>query len=380
MKRIAPILPLICLAILTSACKPRSPINQSSNLVKVGEFVSLTGATADVGISAHNGATLAVEDANGAGGIADKKVVLVSEDNRSLQGESSTIVRKLIFQDKVVGLIGEIVSSRSLEAAPIAQQNKVPMISPASTAPKLTEVGDYIFRVCFIDPFQGSVLSKFALSKGWKKVALLTDVKSDYSISLTKTFKEHFGANGGSAIKEQSYSSGDKDFKAQLTSIKALNPDAIFIPGYYTEVGLIALQARQLGINVPLFGGDGWGTPDLTKIGGKSIEGCYFCTHFSEEDQNPVVQEFISRYQKRFNRKADVAAALGYDATKLMLEAIRNSSSTFGQNIRDSIASTQNFPGITGSIRLDENRNAIKPAVILEIRNGSFHYLETVKP
>ena len=374
-----PILACSAVFCLAGCDRPKSPSADSSE-IKIGEFASLTGATADFGASTHNGTILAIEETNAKGGILGKKVHLISEDNRSQAGESSTVVRKLISQDKVVGLIGEVVSSRSLEAAPIAQQNRVPMISPASTAPKLTETGDYIFRVCFIDPFQGSVLSKFALSKSYRKVAILTDVKSDYSVSLTRTFKEHFTANGGSVTKEQVYSSGDKDFKAQLTSIKGSAPDALFVPGYYAEVSLIALQARQLGLDVPLFGGDGWDSGDLVKVAGNAIEGGYFSTHFSTEDTSPVIQEFLKRYEARFKSKANVAAALGYDATRLLIDGIKRAGSEETEKIRMALAATKNFPGVTGSIRIDEQRNAVKPAVILQVRDGAFHFVESVQP
>src|SRR5688572_6305255 len=218
----------------------------------IGEFASLTGGSASFGQSSHKGTQLAVDELNAAGGVLGKKLKLIVEDDQSVAGQPATIVRKLITQDHAIAILGEVASSKSLEAAPICQQNKVPMISPASTNPKVTEVGDYIFRICFIDPFQGTVMSKFALEKGFKKVAILTDVKQDYSVGLSEFFVKHFTANGGTVVKEQKYSTGDKDFKAQLTSIKSLKPDAIFVPGYYGEVSLIARQARQLQIKVPL--------------------------------------------------------------------------------------------------------------------------------
>ena len=199
--------------------------------IVVGEFASLTGGSASFGQSAHKGTALAFDELNAAGGVLGKKFKLVTEDDQSVAGQPATIVRKLISQDKVIAVLGEVASSKSLEAAPICQQNKVPMISPASTNPKVTEVGDYIFRVCFIDPFQGTVMSKFALSKGFKKVAVLIDVKQDYAVGLGEFFVKNFTANGGEIVKDQKYATGDKDFKAQLTSIKAAKPDAIFVPG-----------------------------------------------------------------------------------------------------------------------------------------------------
>lgn len=226
--------------------------------ILIGEYASLTGASASFGQSSHKGTKLAIEEINAGGGVLGRPLQLITEDDQSQAGQPATIVRKLISQDKVVAILGEVASSKSLEAAPICQQNKIPMITPASTNPKVTEAGDYIFRICFIDPFQGTVMSKFARENGWKKIAVLTDVKQDYSVGLTEFFIKDFLANGGEIVREQKYSSGDKDFKPQLTSLKASRPDAIFVPGYYAEVALIAKQARLLGIKVPLLGGDGW--------------------------------------------------------------------------------------------------------------------------
>jgi branched-chain amino acid transport system substrate-binding protein len=348
--------------------------------IKVGEFASLTGGNATFGISSHNGAVLAIEQINAAGGVLGKKITLLTEDDQSKSGEPATIVRKLISSDKVVALLGEIASSRSLEAGPIAQQSHIPMISPGSTNPKVTEVGDYIFRICFIDPFQGTVMSKFAISRGWKKAAILTDVKQDYSVGLAQFFKEHFTANGGQIVKEQSYSTGDKDFKAQLTSMKANKPDVVFLPGYYTEVGLIARQARQLGIKVPLLGGDGWDSDVLVKVGGEAMEGNFFSNHFSTEDQAPVIQDFLKKYAQRWGGTPDAMAALGYDAAEILVDAIKRANTTDAQPLRDAIAATKDFNGVTGKITLDEKRNATKSAVVLTIKGGKFSYVETIAP
>jgi branched-chain amino acid transport system substrate-binding protein len=280
----------------------------------------------------------------------------------------------------VIALLGEVASSKSLEAAPIAQQNKVPMISPASTNPKVTEVGDYIFRICFIDPFQGTVMSKFALSKGWKKVAILTDVKQDYSVGLSQFFKEHFSQNGGTIVSEQSYSSGDTDFSAQLTSLRGKAPEAILASGYYTEAGLIAKQARQLGLSAPLLGGDGWDSPSLVEVAGPAMEGNFFSNHFSVEDQSPPIQDFIKKYRDKFKEETDAMAALGYDSAMLLADAIKRAGTTDPEKLRDAIAATKDYQGITGKITIDSQRNASKPAVILAIKDGKFKYVETVNP
>ncbi len=364
--------------LLAPGCKKND--STASDEIVIGEFASLTGATASFGQSAHKGVRMAVDETNAAGGVLGKKVRLVTEDDQSKPGEAATVVRRMISRDKPVAIIGEVASSRSLEAAPIAQENKIPMVSPASTNPKVTETGNYIFRVCFIDPFQGAVLSKFMLQKGWTKAAILMDVKQDYAVGLTEFFKEHFLKNGGTIVSEQSYSSGDKDFKAQLTSIRGEKPDAVLVAGYYNEAGLIAGQARELDMNVPLLGGDGWDSPSLVEVAGDAMNGHYFSNHFSSEDKSPAVQNFLARFRDKYKEVPDAMAALGFDATMLVFDAIRRAGTTDGPALRDALAASRDFPGVTGTITLDENRNATKPAVMLQVQDGKFRYVETVVP
>jgi len=291
-------------------------------------------------------------------------------------------VRKLISRDKVVAVLGEVASGRSLEGAAVCQPGKIPMISPSSTKPEVTEKGDYIFRVCFIDPFQGKVLAMFAnQTLKVKNVAMLVDAASPYSVGLGSNFKDTFTGMGGKIVLEQKFSSGDKDFKAQLTAIKASNPEAIIAPCYYTEAGLIVRQARELGINVPMFGGDGWEAPELLEIGGKAIEGTYYSTHYSAEDQSPKVQEFVKKFRARWNNETpDAMAALGYDSAMVLADAIKRAGGTEEPKLRDAIAATKEFEGVTGKTSLDEHRNATKPAVIVTIKDGKFKYVETIKP
>ena len=348
--------------------------------IKVGEFASLSGGSASFGQSTHNGTALAIEEINAAGGLLGRKIDLISEDDRSLSGEPATIVHKLISEDNVVAVLGEIASSKSLEAAPICQENHIPMISPGSTNAKVTQVGDYIFRACFIDPFQGKVMAKFALSRGWKNAAILKDVKQDYSIGLADAFQQSYTAAGGTVVKVQEYTTGDKDFRAQLTSIKASHPDAIFIPGYYGEVALIARQARQFGIKVPLLGGDGWVGESLLKVAGHSLDGCFFSNHYSQDDPSPVIQDFVKTYQAKYGEKPDAMAALGYDSAKILVDSITRAGTTDGPKLRDAIAGTKDFKGVTGDITLDADRNATKAAVILTIANGGFQFVERVAP
>jgi len=348
--------------------------------IMVGEFAALTGGSASFGQSSHKGTDLAFDEINAAGGVLGKKLKLITEDDQSAAGQPATIVRKLISQDKVVAVLGEVRSSATIEAAPICQENKIPLISPAATNPKVTEVGDYISRVCFIDPFQGTVMAKFALSKGWKKVAVLTDVKQDYSVGLAEFFIKGFTAGGGQIVKEQKYSTGDKDFKPQLTSVKVTKPDAIFIPGYYAEVALIARQARLLGIKVPMLGGDGWVGDSLLKVAGNALDGSYFSNHFSEEDQSPTVQGFVKKYEAKYHEKPDAMAALGYDSAEILADAIKRAGTTDGDKLKDAIAATKGFQGVTGSITLDAQRNASKSAVIMAIANGAFKFEQSVAP
>lgn len=368
----------IVLAVYFSACKQASTENE----ILIGEYGSLTGSEATFGTSANNGLQMAVEDINKQGGVLGKKIKLITEDNQGKTTETQTVVQKLINRDKVVAIIGEVASSRSKAAAPICQQSKIPMISPASTNPEVTQIGDYIFRVCFIDPFQATVMSKFAInSMKVKKVALLIDQKNAYATGLADFFRQKFTEMGGEIIEEQKYSNQDKDFKAQLTAIKSKNPEAIFIPGYYTDVNLISIQAREIGLNVPLFGGDGWESEKLTEGKAKdALEGCFFSTHVSAEDPSPRVQDFRKRYKEKHGIDPDANSMLGYDAGMLLFDAIKRANSTEGEKIKNALAQTKDFMGVTGSITMNEQRNAVKPAVVLEIKDGQFKYKETIAP
>jgi len=366
---------LSCLLALTSAS-----VAADSEPIRIGEYQSLTGASASFGISSTNGSKLALEEINANGGVLGRKIELITEDDRSLPGEPATIVRKLITRDKVVAILGEFASSRALEGAPIAQEFKIPFLSAGATNVKVTQVGDYIFRDCFIDPFQGTVMARFALKRGFKKIAVMTDEKQDYSEGLSKHFIEEYRKGGGEIVREQSYSSGDKDFRAQLTSIKAVAPDAIFLPGYYGEVGLIARQARQLGIKVPFLGGDGWVGSSLIPVAGRALDGSFFSGHCSMENPDPVLQDFAKKYRAKYHSEPDDMAALGYDGMLLMADAIKRAGSTDAEAIRAALASTKDFPGATGKISIDENRNARKAAVIQTVGGGKFKFVETVEP
>jgi branched-chain amino acid transport system substrate-binding protein len=372
---------LSCLLWASGCGKSGDSGGAAADTIKVGEFASLTGSEASFGQSSHKGTALAIDQINQAGGVLGKKIDLISEDNQCKQGESATIVKKFISRDHVVAVLGEVASGRSLEAARICQDNKIPQISPSSTNPKVTETGDYIFRVCFTDPFQGKLLADFGLKTlNAKRVAVLTDVASAYSVGLADYFKQPFVAGGGTIIGEQKYNSHDKDFKAQLTAIKAENPDAIFVPGYFTEVGLIVLQARQLGIQVPLFGGDGWEAPELIQIAGDSLKNTYYSTHFSPFKDTPEVQAFVKAFQAKYNGETpDAMAALGYDSALVLADSIKRAGTTESAKLRDAIAATD-LNGATGRTKIDEHRDAPKAAVIITVENGKFKFLRDVQP
>ncbi len=354
----------------------------SANEVLVGEYGSFTGGEATFGQSTSEGIKLAFSETNNAGGIRGKKLKLITLDNQGKPEEARSSVQRLITQDKVVAVLGEVASSRTLAAAPVAQQYKVPMITPSSTNPKVTEVGDYIFRVCFIDPFQGLVMAKFARNEIKKsRVAILRDVKSDYSTGLADVFTTEFKKMGGTIVADESYQAGETDFKAQLTQIKGKKPDAIFVPGYYTEVGLIARQTRQLGMTVPLLGGDGWDSEKLSELGQDAIKGSYFSNHYTTESTEPVVVNFIKKYRETYSGKTpDGLAALGYDAAKILIAAMERTPDFASKNIRDEIAKTKNYVGVTGVITINEKRDATKSAVVVQVDGKVNRFVKTITP
>ena len=356
---------------------------RNSDTIKIGEYASLSGKEASLGQSSHRGTLLAIETINAAGGVLGKKLELITEDTQSKAGESGTAVRKLISRDKVVAILGEVASSRSLEGAPIAQASKVPMVSPASTNPQVTEVGDYIFRVCFIDPFQGPVMAKFALNTlKAKRIGLMVSASSAYSVGLAKYFREAYTAGGGVIAAEQKYQEGEKDFKAQLTAIRAAGVDAIFNPGYYNEGALMVKQARDLGIMVPMFGADSWEAEALMKLGGKAVEGAFLCSHYSPDDPSPRVQEFVKAYRARWGDDAapDSNASLGYDSVLVLADAIKRAGSADRAKIRDALAATKDFAAVTGTITINEKRDASKSAVIIMVKDGRFQFVESIAP
>jgi branched-chain amino acid transport system substrate-binding protein len=365
--------------------KPVDAASADADTILFGEVGSLTGNQATFGISTRDGVQMAIDEVNAAGGITvggkKMKVAVRVYDDQGKSEEAANAVTRLITQDKVKVILGEVASSNSLAMAPKAQAAQVPMITPSSTNPKVTEVGDYIFRVCFIDPFQGLVMAKFATENlKLKSFAILKDNKSDYSIGLSDVFKAEAAKMGGTVVSEEAYSQGDTDFRGQLTAIKGKKPDAIYVPGYYTDVGVIARQARELGIKAPLLGGDGWESEKLFELGGSAIEGSYFSNHYSSEDPSERVQSFIKNYQAKYQKKPDSLGALGYDSAMVAIRAIEKAGTTDGPALKAAIAATKDHPGVAGTITLNDKRDAVKPAVVLQVVEGTTKYVATVSP
>src|SRR5688500_4174961 len=350
--------------------------------ILVGEYGSLTGAEATFGQSTHNGIMLAIDEINAAGGVGGRKIKIITEDDQSKAEEAANAVSKLISQNNVVAVLGEVASSNSLAAAPICQSNKVPMITPSSTNPTVTEKGDYIFRMCFLDSYQGESMAGYLTKTlGMKTAAILIDVKSDYSTGLANFFERAFIANGGRIVGKQSYAKGDNDFRSQLTALRASNPQVLFVPGYYNDIGQIAIQARDLGMQMPLAGGDGWESPKLIEIGGKALEGCFYSNHYFAGDPAPQVRDFVQKYKERYGATPDSLAALAYDTARVLADAIKRAGKTDGPTLRDAIASTKDFPGVTGTINLGADRNPQgKKLVVVEVKNGQLVLKASVDP
>ena len=383
---VSPVLVLLSTVVILSGC-PSSGTPQKqgqnatpSNEVLIGHYGSMTGSEATFGVSTDNGIKLAVKERNAAGGVKGQQVKLITYDDQGKAQEAVVAVTRLIQQDEVKAVIGEVASSRSLAGGPVCQRLGVPMISPSSTNPDVTAIGDMISRVCFIDPFQGYVGAKFARENlKLEKAAVLYNRAQAYSSGLNNNFKDSFQTMGGTIVSEQAYGDGDNDFSAQLTAIREAKPDFIYIPGYYTEVVNIARQARQLGINVPLIGGDGWDSEEL-KNAGDALNNCYFSNHYSHEDTRPEVQEFVQKYQAEYGKVPDGLAALGYDSARLLFDAIERAPTTDGKDVAAAIAATKDFKGVTGTITIDSDRNAKKDAVILEVVDGVPKYVASVTP
>lgn len=349
---------------------------------KIGAVYPLSGPIATYGQESVNGMKLALEKINKEG-IKGEKLEVVIEDNKGEPLETSNAVKKLIDVDKVSVVFGAVASSNTLAGAPIAQQSKVPMLTPASTNEKVTETGDFISRTCFTDAYQGLVMAKFAFKFLKKRnAAIIIDSSSDYSKGLAAVFKEKFTQFGGKIIDEEfAYQQGDKDFLSLLRKVKRVKPDVVFLPGYYTEVGLMLKQARQNGLDIPFLGGDGWDSPKLQDLAGpEGIKNNYISSHFSPDDTEGMVPGFVEEYVKRYKQKPGAMAALGYDGTLVIADALRRAKSMSAEDIKMAINSTKDFEGVTGKITINDKRNAVKSAVVLETTASGNVYKTKVNP
>jgi branched-chain amino acid transport system substrate-binding protein len=372
---------VLALMMFGAAYAPQNALDVSSqnpDSIRVGVFLSLTGSTAAYGISALNAFKLATEEVNAAGGIAGRRVELLIEDDHSNTQEVAGIVTKLITQDKVHALLAEPISTRAMVAAPIAQQHKVVMISPAAVKPELTMQGDYIFRACFTSPVEGEAIAQFAFRKlKAKRAAIILDGKNDYAVVLAGFFNEYFKKLGGEVVNQQNYEASDKDVAAQIHAINAAKPDVIFAPGFYSTAGMIAGEVKRQKIKAILIGSDGWDSPSLLEGTGDAFDGVYFANHFWVGSDDPVVRKFVATYKAKFGLAPDAGAATAYDAARLLFDAIKRAHSTEAVAIREALAKTAEFPGVTGRITIDANRNALVPVYMLRIGKGGKFSLQS---
>ncbi|MBM7581783.1 branched-chain amino acid transport system substrate-binding protein [Caldicoprobacter guelmensis] len=364
---------LISILVLTGCSQGTST---GQDVIKIGVNYELSGGVATYGQSSVEGIELAVEQINNAGGIKGKKIQLVKYDNKSEPSEATTLATRLMTQDKVVAVLGPATSGAFMATIPVANQNKVPVISGSATADNVTVddkgVKEYAFRICFTDSQQGSAAAKFALDNlSAKKAVIIMDSSSDYAKGLAETFTSTFKAGGGTVVAREAYMSGDTDFNAVLTSIKGKDFDVIFIPGYYNEAGLIIKQARAQGIDVPIVGADGFDSPKLAELAGaNALNKVYFTNHYSSVDSSPVVAEFVKTFKAKYNKEPDAFNALGYDLAKFVADALNRAEKIDGESLKKALEATKNFEGVTGTMSVDKNHNVVKDIIVIELKDG----------
>jgi len=368
------------IALAIAGCKAPPPKE-----IKIGLITPLTGDVKTFGESVKNAFEIAVDEANKAGGAAGMKIVPVVVDDKNDPTEASNAANLLIHQQKVKAIVGSVTSKATIPVSDLAQSSRIPTITPSATNPKVTVADakrkDFMFRACFIDPFQGKVMAKFARETLFKERAgVLYDASNDYSKGIAEYFSDAFKLMGGKVVAYESYGKDDVDFSALLTKVKASGADVLFLPDYYNKVGLIAKQAREKGVQAVLIGPDGWDSPDLVKVAGDAIEGGYFSNHYSPDDTRPEVVAWVKKYKEKFGQTPDALGTLAYDATNLMLEAIRKANSDDPGKIREALASIKGFKGVTGESAMDDNGNAIKSAVILQMIDGRQKFIKVVNP
>lgn len=389
MKRVSKVLTALVLStVLAGLAAGCGGGEKKADTIKVGANLEMTGGSASYGISSKNAIELAFKEINEKGGINGKQLELVVADNKSEAAEATNAMQKLVSQDNVVAVIGPNLSSSVIAASAINNSAKVLDIAPMATNPYVTvdqasgKTKDFNYRTCFIDPFQGTVMAKFATAElGVGNAAILIDNSSDYAKGLAQFFKENFVKEGGVVTAEESYLQKDTDFKATLTKIKATNPDFLYVPGYYQEVGLIVKQARELGMNMPIAGGDGWDSAKMPEIAGAAaLNNTYFSSLYSPEDSSDINKNFVAAYEKAYGQKPDVFAALSYDSALLVAEAIKNAGSTEPAKISEAMAKINGFSGVSGSVTFDDKHNPVKSAVILEYKDGAQSLKTKINP
>jgi ABC-type branched-chain amino acid transport systems, periplasmic component len=377
----------LSLALVTTGCGgEKKEAEEKGDTIKIGVNMELTGGVSVYGQSCYNGIKMAVDEINAAGGVNGKKLEIVAYDTKSEPAEAANGAMKLITEDQVKVLIGPATSGASISAQQVATEHKVPMITPSGTAENVTvdnkgDVRKYIFRAPFIDAFQGTVMARFAGEDLQAKTAVIyIDNSSDYSKGQAATFEEVFVQSGGTIVGKESYLQRDVDFKSSLTKIKAMNPDVIYIPGYYQEVALIVKQAREIGVNQPLLGGDGWDSPQMFEVAGAAMTNAFMSNHYSGGDSDPKVKEFEEKYEKKYGAKPEAFAALAYDSTMLVADALRRADSTDTEKITEALAQTQDIELVTGKISFDAFHNPIKSAVIIEYKEGKREFRTKINP
>lgn len=385
MKKAAVLLALLSLPLAAAVAR-------AAGGVRVGVIAEITGDMPAVGASCRNAAKMAADEVNAAGGLEvggkKLKVEIVVEDNGGKADQSAAAAQKLITQDEVVAIVGPNASRYAIPASEIAESNQTVFITPWSTNPKTTldaatgKPKRYAFRSCFIDPFQGKVLAKFALgTMKAKKAAVLYDVASDYNKGIAEVFKADYEKLGGKVVAFETYTTNDKDFSAQFTKIKATAPEVVFLPNYYSEVPLQVQQAKRLGVTAPFLGADAWGSADLLKLGGADLEGYYFSTHYAADNASPAAVKFIGAYTKAYGAPPDDVAALTYDAFGLLFTAMKNAGKTDREAVRNALARLPGYPGVTGDMKFqDGSGDPIKSAVILQVKGGKFVYVTNAQP
>ena len=358
--------------------KPLSP-EDDPRAIKIGIFLPLSGMNMTFGQAALDGAKLAVSQINAAGGVTGRPVALVVEDTHSTPGDAARAVRALAAK-KVVAVIGEVTSDETLAAAAVAVELGLPMVAPGATVPEVTQVGNWVFRICYVDPFPGVVMSKFAQSLGVTRAAVVYDLSNRYSNSLAAGFHDDFKNADGGIVAAETYTAGAADFSTQLKALKDSNPDVIFLPAYFADAVAIVKQARKMGIEVPFLGTDGWESEEFLKDGGTDVNNCYFASNFSAGDSSDRTWQFVTAFEGMFARQPIALSALGYDAVNFVADGIRRAGGVAADPLRDALARTKDFPGVTGNVTLDEKRNPSKSAIVIRVNDGKFTYLQTEAP